>query len=247
MLETIRVLEEIQRLDLEVAATEEEERKYQRDIEAANAGAASLTGARDKAAAEIEELNGRIRDIDEEIRKYGERVQKDEKRVGDIKNNRELSALNKEIAAANKARKQHEEEKDRVIARLAEKKTAHETATAALNDAEALRDRLSGEMASKKTAWEELRLKDAALKETEKSRISPQIFQKYESIRAKRGGIGLAKVVDETCHGCFIHIPPQVYIMLRRGVTEIMTCPHCHRILYADANPATGPSSLPSA
>ncbi|MBI5886629.1 MAG: hypothetical protein HZB85_08645 [Deltaproteobacteria bacterium] len=247
MLETIRVLEEIQRLDLEIAATEEEEKRYLLDIEIADARAAALAGTRDKASAEMGDINTRIRDIDEEIRKCGERVQKDEKRLGEIKNDRELKALNKEMTTANKAVKQHEEEKERVVARLAEKKTAHDAAVAALGDATGLSERLSGEMASKKPAWEEIRQKDAALKETEKSRISPQIFKKYESIRSKRGGIGLAKVVNETCHGCFIHIPPQVYIMLKRGVSELMTCPHCHRILYTEADPAPGTNSQPGA
>ena len=64
--------------------------------------------------------------------------------------------------------------------------------------------------------------------------MRPDIFKKYETIRAKRGGIGLAKVQDETCQGCYIHIPPQVFIILKRGVEELLTCPHCHRILYVD-------------
>ncbi|OGQ59631.1 MAG: hypothetical protein A3J24_05765 [Deltaproteobacteria bacterium RIFCSPLOWO2_02_FULL_53_8] len=235
MLETIRTLERIQKLDIEIAATETEEGNYQRDSEAASAEAASLATARDASVAEIDTINARIRELDEEIRKCGERVQKDEKRVGGIKNDKELNALNKEIISANKSRRQHEEEKNQLNAKLDGKKAALAVTEAALNEKNALIARLGAEVTEKRASWEAVRARNGALKETEKASLSPQVYKKYENIRAKRGGIGLARVANETCHACFMHIPPQVYIILKRGVDELMTCPHCHRILYVES------------
>lgn len=234
MLETIRILEKIQRLDLEIAAAEAEEDKCQHECEAASNEAAALVTTRDKAAAEIEAISVRVRALDDEMRKCGERVQKDEKRIGGIKNDRELNALNKEIVSANKARRQYEEEKKQLNAKLDEKNAALGVTEAALNEKTALMSRLNAEIPSKKSSWEAIKAQANALKETEKSRLNPQIYKKYEIIRSKRGGVGLAKVVNETCHGCFMHIPPQVYIILKRGVTELMNCPHCDRILYVE-------------
>lgn len=243
MLETIRILEKIQRLDLEIAVTEAEEKKYQRESETASNDAAALVTTRDNAAAEIEALNTRIRELDEEIRKCAERIQKDEKRIGGIKNDKELNALNKEIVSANKSRRQHEEEKNKINAKLDEKKAALGVTEAALSEKTSLLSQLNAEIPAKKNSWETVRTQNTALKEAEKALLDPQIYKKYETIRAKRGGIGLAKVIDETCHGCFMHIPPQVFIILKRGVTELMTCPHCHRILYVEAEPSTRQSA----
>lgn len=241
MLETIRILEKIQRLDLEIAATEAEEIRYQRECDTASTEVAALSAAREIAAAEIETISVRIREIDEEIRKCGERIQRDEKRVAGIKNERELNALNKEMISASKSRRQYEEEKNKLSAKLDEKKAALSVTDAALNEKDALISRLHSEIASKKPSWEAIIAQDIALKEIEKSLLSPQIYKKYETIRSKRGGIGLAKVVNETCHGCFMHIPPQVFIILKRGVNELMNCPHCHRILYVETEPSIQP------
>ena len=39
-------------------------------------------------------------------------------------------------------------------------------------------------------------------------------------------------VKDSICRACFMRIPPQLFIQLQRGSEELITCPHCHRILY---------------
>jgi len=35
----------------------------------------------------------------------------------------------------------------------------------------------------------------------------------------------------ESCSGCFMSIPPQIFVNVKKN-TEIITCPNCHRILY---------------
>lgn len=235
LLDTIRVLEEIQKIDLNIAATEEEKKRYLRDIETAEAEAKTLAAEKEKAATEIADINTRIRDLDEEMRKCSDKVKKDEGRISGIKNSKELNALNKEISSANKSRRLYEEEKTRFAAKLDEKTASCGALEAKLNDKSALLMRLNEEVASKNAVWSEIVSKNSAQKENAKTRINPDILKKYEGIRAKRGGVGLARVKDETCLGCFIHIPPQVYIILKRGTNELMTCPHCHRILYVEA------------
>jgi uncharacterized protein len=36
---------------------------------------------------------------------------------------------------------------------------------------------------------------------------------------------------NESCSGCFMSIPPQLFVNVKKN-TEIITCPHCSRILY---------------
>lgn len=234
MQNTIRVLEEIQKIDIEIHSIEAEERDYLKKIEEAGAELKRLEEFRAKVASEMDELNVPLNDAQERIRQGVEKVQKTEKRISEIKNDKELNALNKEISSANKAKKLAEEEIERINSKLNDKKAllAEKDSQQAAKNSEY--ENLAKDLEEKKDSWASLIAGKRRLKEETASRIRPDIYKKYETIRAKRAGIGLALVRNEACQACNIHIPPQVYILLKKGVDELMTCPHCHRILYVE-------------
>jgi predicted nucleic acid-binding Zn-ribbon protein len=64
----------------------------------------------------------------------------------------------------------------------------------------------------------------------------PSLVSRYEKIRKQRGGIAVVQVVGGTCKGCQRNIPPQ---MANNLITarEVMTCPNCHRFIYAAETP----------
>ncbi len=235
MQNTIRVLEEIQKIDIEIHSIEAEERNYLTKIEEAGAELKRLEEFRAKVASEMDGLNALLNDALERVRQGVEKVQKTEKRISEIKNDKELNALNKEMSAANKAKKLAEEEIERINSKVADKKTllAEKDSLQAAKNSE--QETLAKDLEEKKESWASLIAGKRRLKEETASRIRPDIYKKYETIRAKRAGIGLALVRNEACQACNIHIPPQVYILLKKGVDELMTCPHCHRILYVES------------
>jgi predicted nucleic acid-binding Zn-ribbon protein len=235
LISTLRVLERIQRIDLEIRAIEEEEKRLCKTIEELET---ELKGTRDAIAAleaEAGALKTQIKEIDEKIRESSERASKDEKRLNSIKNDRELNALTKEINGANKSKKQGEQEKSSLAAKLDEKEALFNSRQDLLKSREEELGRLSGELESSRGGWKEaidgkLKSKDELTRS-----VAPEILRKYELIRSRRSGIGLALVKDEICQGCFTHIPPQVYIMLKRGTDEeLQSCPHCHRLLHVE-------------
>ncbi|MBI5969871.1 MAG: hypothetical protein HY884_01810 [Deltaproteobacteria bacterium] len=236
MQNTIRILEEIQKLDIEIHSIEVEEKNYLTKIEEAGAELKRLEEFRAKVASELSELNALLSNAQERIRQGVEKIQKTEKRISEIKNTKELNALNKEINAANKAKKLAEEETERIASKLNDKKTLldEKDSLQTLKDSEQVQ--LAKDLEEKKGLWVSRITGKRRLKEETASRIPPDIYKKYENIRAKRAGIGLALVKNEACQACNIHIPPQVYILLKKGVDELMTCPHCHRILYVENN-----------
>ena len=63
------------------------------------------------------------------------------------------------------------------------------------------------------------------------SKIKKSTYMKYERVRAHRHNIGIASVKDEVCNGCYMHIPPQLYVEVKKDL-DVHTCPHCQRILY---------------
>ena len=74
------------------------------------------------------------------------------------------------------------------------------------------------------------------------ARVDKSLMSRYERIRKQRGGIAVVPVIGSTCKGCQRNLPPQMANNLRTG-SEIMTCPNCHRFIYAaDAEAAEAPA-----
>lgn len=234
MRNTILVLEQIQKIDLEIIAAEEEERQFNREIERIAGELKKEEEAKAMIAGEVEELNKSIREVETRLSESGEKISKDEKRLNSIKNEKELNAITKEISGANKTKKQSEQEKENLSVKLKDKNAVLEARENALREKGALLEALLKEKEEKQPGWKSVIAGKLQQRDSIKSSIRPDILKKYEAIKAKRSGIGLALVKNETCQGCYIHIPPQVYIQLRRGTEELMFCPHCYRILYAE-------------
>lgn len=64
------------------------------------------------------------------------------------------------------------------------------------------------------------------------SKVKKSTLMKYDRVREhSRNNIGIASVKDEVCNGCYMHIPPQLYVEVKKD-DSIKVCPHCRRILY---------------
>jgi predicted nucleic acid-binding Zn-ribbon protein len=236
LLNSIRALEKIQKIDLEIKAVEEEEKVFLRDMDLFSSEANGIRQAMEAISPEIEGLKAQSRDLDEKIQTSIEKVAKDEKRLGEIKNDKELNAVTKEISAANKAKRLAEEEKARLNSRLDELNERLDSKKQALEEREAQYNGLKDGLLKKRAEWKESIERNTDLRNMIKADVRPDIFKKYEMIRSKRSGVAIVEVHNETCTGCHMHIPPQVYLELKKGnLDEIITCPHCHRILFVQA------------
>ncbi len=63
------------------------------------------------------------------------------------------------------------------------------------------------------------------------TKISKVQLSKYDRIRGYRKNIAVAKVKNEVCNGCYMHLPPQLYVDVKKDAA-IYSCPYCQRILY---------------
>jgi len=73
------------------------------------------------------------------------------------------------------------------------------------------------------------------VKESQRSRITPEVrpdyLSRYERVLKNKDGLGIVKVVDHACGGCFMHLTEQVLNELKK-YEQIITCDMCARILY---------------
>lgn len=62
-------------------------------------------------------------------------------------------------------------------------------------------------------------------------KIKKQLLSRYETIRKVRNNLAIVRVENETCTGCYMKVPPQLFVEVKKN-TNIQQCPNCQRFLY---------------
>lgn len=69
------------------------------------------------------------------------------------------------------------------------------------------------------------------------SDMNQKVLSFYEKIRKWAKNTAVVPVKKQACYGCFMKIYDKTYLAVIKG-EEIVTCPHCGRILYKDQEEA---------
>lgn len=215
----------------------------------ANAKLAALDGAKDlrrkysaaKAALEAAEkallaVETDLKDSELKLKTIDDKRNTFEKRLysGAITNPKELGAIEKEV----KMLKGQQSELD---GRTLELMDAAEAARASaengrklLADAEAVaRKAIAKEAALKKELEAELAELNATRDAEVANCTDKQLLSRYESVRKRTGGTGIAKVQDHKCGGCHVSITSFTSRKLFED-KEIVNCENCGRILLQE-------------
>jgi predicted nucleic acid-binding Zn-ribbon protein len=65
--------------------------------------------------------------------------------------------------------------------------------------------------------------------------LDAALLKLYSALKEKRQGVGMVGVKQETCQGCFVNVPPQMFIEVQKN-NSLVRCPNCNRILYWERN-----------
>ncbi len=68
-------------------------------------------------------------------------------------------------------------------------------------------------------------------KETIAAKLDTSLYKRFNNILEQSAGKGIVPVTNLICGGCYMNIPPQMYIELQRG-ESLYFCPQCHRMIY---------------
>jgi uncharacterized protein len=231
MEERLNLLIQLQEIDGAIRARQEEKKKLpellaelERKSEANKAGLDSVREA-------LEAAQKSKRDRDRDLEEGAQKVEKLKSRTPDIKTNKEYTALLKEIETVEQENKTIEDDilklMEKIDAAAAEIKTAEDLSTreTAAIDAERKQleesmTKLEGELAADSLARDKIAL-----------RIDAALLAKYQKRYIAQGGRVVVEARGESCSGCFMSIPPQIFVNVKKNA-EIITCPNCQRILY---------------
>ncbi len=182
-----------------------------------------------KEALQAAQKNKRDRDKDLEI--GVQKVEKLKARTPDIKTNKEYQALLKEIETVEQENKAIE---DDILGLMEKIDAAVASITAAESTVQeedaAITAEQKGQEAVMAQIEEELKVAEQH-RRAAAARCDPSILSQYQKLIATKAGMALAEARGESCSGCYMSIPPQVFVNVKKN-ESIINCPHCGRILY---------------
>jgi len=231
MEERLNLLIQLQEIDGAIRARQEEKRKLPELLAALERKNEANKAELDTVREALETAQKSKRDRDRDLEVGAQKVEKLKSRTPDIKTNKEYTALLKEIETVEQENKAVEEDilklMEKIDAAAAEIKTAEARSAqeAAANDAERKQfeesmAKLESELAADGRARDEIA-----------SRIDAALLVKYQKRYVAQGGRVVVEARGESCSGCFMSIPPQIFVNVKKNA-EIITCPNCQRILY---------------
>ncbi|MCS7214989.1 MAG: C4-type zinc ribbon domain-containing protein [Thermodesulfovibrio sp.] len=173
------------------------------------------------------EKERQIEDINEKIRKFKEKTSQ-------VKTNKEYQALLKEIELIEENLKKEEENFLIILYKL-------EEANKNLNQFRSKIDLDKKEIDKQKKELEDQKViinqKIENLREDRKkliAELSSEYYEEYRELMKKHKGLAVVEVKNSVCQGCFLHIPPQLYVEIKIN-QSIYHCPQCGRFLYYKA------------
>ena len=65
--------------------------------------------------------------------------------------------------------------------------------------------------------------------------VSDRLRSTYRVLTERRNGVAVVNVKGGVCLGCYMNIPPQLFIEVTKN-KQLIQCPSCNRILYFTEN-----------
>lgn len=160
-----------------------------------------------------------------------ERQVKLQRRVTEVKTNKEYQALQEETAISNKTKGDLEEAililMDQVDQVHQEAERRQKAAAEAERHFESEKLRVEKELAENQI---KIRQVEQETNEVEE-RLEKGILEDYRKLRVLRNGLGVVPVKEGTCLGCSLALPPQVFADVKKN-ESILSCSYCRRFLY---------------
>ena len=229
----LKQLVELSKIDKEIDSfgprIEEVKKTLNQEIQKKN----ELEAKSESLKSEITECELKIRKNELHLAELTDKMNELSKKSSQIKSEKELKALQleEEISKeqcdfANEEIERLSKIKDERNAQIQEIESKLETVS---KEVEEIRKSIEKEIAN----IEEQRAKVYEQKEKLISKMSQKIMVFYEKIRKWAKNTTVVPVKKQACYGCYMRINDKTYAAVIKS-EDIVTCPHCGRILYLE-------------
>jgi hypothetical protein len=229
--EQLELLWELQKIDLGLKSIKEEKDRTPKEMKKLDEKQKLEKERIQKEKEKIESLEKARRQKEGQLNLEQEKIKRAETRMFEVKTNKEYQALLSEIDGLKEANSRMEEEILQVMDEIDEVKRdlskREKDVGVTLEKIEEERKKLQEKMARGEKAWKE----QMERREVLAKQIESKLVKLYNTLKEKRQGVGVVSVKHETCQGCFVNVPPQMFIEVQKN-NALIRCPHCNRILY---------------
>jgi len=159
-----------------------------------------------------------------------ENIVRSEMNMKEIKTNKEFQAVGREITAA---KKQIADIEETLLQKIGQIDDLSSILAAKKSSCDELAENAAQRVAAKQAEIEAYQANidtEIVRRENVAKGLSSSLVKKFTMLREQRRGQALAIARDGYCMGCNMHLPPQLYNNLYKH-EELLTCPHCQRIL----------------
>ncbi|HOP85056.1 MAG TPA: C4-type zinc ribbon domain-containing protein [Syntrophorhabdaceae bacterium] len=231
MEQELKTIYEVQLLESNIINNEKKKLIGPKKIEEMDRELEELKKKAEKEKAVIDELEKERRKKEKDLGVEKDRIKKIEAKLYEVKTNKEYQALLKEIEMAKEEIDKTEEDIIILMDRTEDLKKEYDSVLEHMkkreNEIKVEKDRLLNELANIDKTLEEIKKqRDQLLKN-----VSEEIRSTYLNLIEKREGLAVVNVKNGVCLGCYMNIPPQLFIEVTKN-NRLITCPSCNRIFY---------------
>lgn len=180
----------------------------------------------------VDEIAMRQRKLDGDIEMIATKIEKDQERLysGEFTNPKELSDLQHEVESLRR-RKGNLEDQDLEV--MEEREQAENVLAPLLGQVDELRQEITSASERRdRAAGETTDHLEQARAERDRwaHKFDSELLSLYDGLRATKGGVGAAPLIDGACQGCHMRLPSQEYERVRKA-QGLVFCDECRRIL----------------
>ena len=231
MKEQLDLLWELQKIDLEIRSLKESQDGYPKEIKRLDGKQEIEREKTHKEKEKVEELDKERRQKEGHLSLEQEKMKRTEGRMFEVKTNKEYQALLTEIENLKGTIVREEEE---ILQLLEEIDDLKKSLSKREKETAAALARIEGDkkaLLEKMTRDREVLKKQMKRREIVAKQLESNLYQLYNTLSERRQGLGVVRVRQETCQGCFVNVPPQMFIEVQKN-NALVRCPNCNRILY---------------
>jgi predicted nucleic acid-binding Zn-ribbon protein len=229
--EQLELLWELQEIDLDLKHIKEERERYPKEIKKLDEKKNIEKEKMQKEKERIELLEKERRQKEGHLNLEQEKIKRAEGRMFEVKTNKEYQALLSEVDTIKEAISREEEEILKVLDEIDELKKSlskrEKEVAVVLEKVEAEKKIIQEKMVQDDEIWK----KRMERREVLTKQLESKLYKLYNTLKEKRQGVGVVSVKHETCQGCFVNVPPQMFIEVQKN-NALIRCPNCNRILY---------------
>ena len=182
---------------------------------------------------EMNELKSQKSGTNAHIAEFSAKIKEVAKKSGSAKSEKEVKALSLEEDIAKEQLEAANEEIARLEKLIDNKNSQKDELGTKKSELETNLSKIESEISSQLEAIEKERAEVYAKKEKLVGQMNQKILTFYEKIRKWAHNTAVVPVKKQACYGCFMQINDKTFSAVVRG-EDIITCPHCGRILFKE-------------